>query len=475
MPPGVERPDRFYAAVRLVARFWIWFLFRDVAVRDVTHVPPAGPVLLCVNHPNNLIDSVLVGAVLPRKVHYLATASLFRNRLLGGFLTRAGAIPVHRRDGGSDRPDRNADAFAACLDALEAGKMLAIYPEGTTHAEARVQRIRTGAARIALDYETGGAAARGAARPTLAVIPVGLSFEARKSFRGCVLVAFGAPVPLAAHAAQARTDPVAAVQALTESIQAAMEAQVVHVDRIDAAEVVRAVEDLYRDELARQLRTESGLRPEAIDLFRLSRTIAEAVAYFRAHDPARVSHIWGRIQHYRASLAEHRVRDQAVSAQLAPRARTHRVRASGWAVAGLPLFVYGAAVNALPYLVPRWLAHAFARKETDYATIRLLASIVAFPLCWGLEAWLVWRMAGAGWAIVFVASLPLSGLAAYHYLRGLSRLRARLGFAALALTHRHAASRLLVERRMIIEDLERAKRDFLARTQAVPAAAGGRG
>jgi hypothetical protein len=266
---------------------------------------------------------------------------------------------------------------------------------------------------------------------------------------------------------------VAAVQALTESIQAAMEAQVVHVDRIDAAEVVRAVEDLYRDELARQLRTESGLRPEAIDLFRLSRTIAEAVAYFRAHDPARVSHIWGRIQHYRASLAEHRVRDQAVSAQLAPRARTHRVRASGWAVAGLPLFVFGAAVNALPYLVPRWLAHAFARKETDYATIRLLASIVAFPLCWGLEAWLVWRMAGAGWAIVFVASLPLSGLAAYHYLRGLSRLRARLGFAALALTHRHAASRLVVERRMIIEELERAKTDFLARTPAVPAGAGG--
>jgi hypothetical protein len=59
-------------------------------------------------------------------------------------------------------------------------------------------------------------------------------------------------------------------------------------------------------------------------------------------------------------------------------------------------------------------------------------------------------------------------------LRGLNRLRARVGFAALALTHRQAASRLLVERRMIIEDLERAKTDFLARTDAAPAAAGGR-
>jgi glycerol-3-phosphate O-acyltransferase/dihydroxyacetone phosphate acyltransferase len=472
MQPGVERADRFYAAVRLVARFWVWFLFRDVVVRDAGHVPSAGPVLLCVNHPNNLIDSLLVGTVLPRKVHYLATASLFRNRLLGGFLTRAGVIPVHRRDAGAEPGDHSTTTFAACRQALEAGKVLAIYPEGTTHAEARVQRIKTGAARIALDWELSRAAV-GASRPALAVIPVGLSFEARKSFRGRVLVAFGAAVPLAAHAAKARTDPVTAVQALTASIQAAMEAQVVHIDRIDAADVVRAVEELYRDELARQLRTESGLRPEAIDVFRLSRTIVEAVAYFKAHDPGRVARIWARIQHYRASLAEYHVRDQAVSVRLTPGEGTHRVRASGWAAVGAPVFVYGAVVNAVPYLIPRWLARAFARKETDYATIRLLASVVAFPLCWGLEAWLVSRVAGAGWAILFAASLPLSGLAAYHYLRGLNRLHARIGFAALALTHRQAASRLLVERRLIIEDLERAKTDFLARTADAAAAVGG--
>ena len=81
----------------------------------------------------------------------------------------------------------------------------------------------------------------------------------------------------------------AAVQELTDAIQAAMEAQVVHVDRIDVAEFVRAVEELYRDELARQLRAERGLPPEAIDVFRLSRTIVEAVAHFKVHDPDRVA------------------------------------------------------------------------------------------------------------------------------------------------------------------------------------------
>jgi hypothetical protein len=168
------------------------------------------------------------------------------------------------------------------------------------------------------------------------------------------------------------------------------------------------------------------------------------------------------------------VRDQAVGARLSPRPATHGARASGRLAAGLPVFLYGAAVNALPYLVPRWLARAFARKETDYATIRLLSSVAAFPLFWGLETWLVWRGAGAGWAIAFAVSLPLSGLAAYHYLRGLDRLRGRIGFAVLALTHRQAASRLLIERRLILEDLERAKADFLARPREASATAGDR-
>src|SRR3989449_9963193 len=77
--------DPFYAVVRGIARFWIWFFFERVEVRHPERVPSMGPVLLCINHPNNLIDSLLVGSVLPRKVHYLATAALFRNPLIARF------------------------------------------------------------------------------------------------------------------------------------------------------------------------------------------------------------------------------------------------------------------------------------------------------------------------------------------------------------------------------------------------------
>jgi hypothetical protein len=336
--------------------------------------------------------------------------------------------------------------------------MVAIYPEGTTHAEARVQRIKTGAARIALGYES--------QRPgRLRLIPVGLSFQARKSFGGRVLVSFGEPLTAAPYLTAYQEDPPKAVEALTTAIQWAMEAQVVHVDRIDAAALVRAVEDLYRGELVRELRAERGLGENQIDLVRLSRTIVEAVNHFKEHDPERVEALWQRIQGYRAQLARYHVRDEAVRRRLAPPPVRTRLLHSWEALIGLPVFVYGAIVNALPYFVPRWLAQRIAHKETDYATVRFLASIVAVPVFWGLETWLVARGAGGTIALLFALSLPVSGLLAFRYLRGAGRLGRVLRFSTFALTHAQDARRLVAEREAIIVDLDRAKTDYLTATR----------
>ena len=450
--------DGFYRAVRALGRFWLWFFFKSVDVRHPERVPAGGPVLLCINHPNNFIDSLLVGGALRRKVHYLATAALFRNPLVARFLRACGAIPVYRRQDDPDRMDRNLEAFAACFGAFRDGRLVAIYPEGTTHAEVRVQRIKTGAARLALGYE--------AERPReLQVIPVGLNFDARKSFRGRVLVSFGSPVPVTPYLDAYRADPVRAVAALTDAIQWGMDAEVVHVERIDESRLVNAVQELYRDELVRELREERGLSERQIDLVRLSRAIVDSITHFKRLDPERVERIWQRIQSYRALLAEYHIKDEAVRAR-GERARPRRrLRLTWQAIVGLPLFVYGATVNFLPYWIPRWVARRRSRKETDYATWRFLTAMVALPLFWGLEILIVARLAGRAAAAVFAVSLPISGIIAYRYWVGAGRFRSRLRLGALALGRAHAARRLTTERQALIAELEQAKNEYLAATK----------
>src|SRR5438552_2425572 len=344
-----DRRDWFYRLVRATARFWLWFFFKSVDVRHPERVPDAGPVLLCINHPNNFIDSLLVGAAVGRKVHYLATAGLFRRRLVARFLRACGAISVYRRQddprtcrrpptvgAGLADPattEKNADTFAACAAALAEG---------------------------------GG-------------VPRG------------------------------RIDPI-----------------------------------------------------------RLSRAIVDAVGHFRARDPERVERLWQRIEGYRALLAEYHVKDEAVRARLEPERRARRIRLGWQAVVGLPLFAYGASVNFLPYWIPRWTARRMARKETDYATWRFLASVVAYPTFWGIEVWLVARVFGAAWALAFALSLPISGAVAYRYWVGAGRLTGRLRFNVLALTREHAARRLTAERQAILTELEHAKAEYLADTKGSP-------
>src|SRR5205807_1446302 len=284
-----ERMDSFYRAVRAVARFWLWFFFKTVDVRRPERVPREGPVLLCINHPNNFIDSLVVGAAVRRKVHYLATAALFENPLVARFLLAAGAIPVWRKQDERTHAstDKNAETFAACTAAFERGALIAIYPEGTTHAEARVQRLKTGAARI------------------------------------------------------------------------------------DDAQLLQAIELLYRDVLARAVMDARGVGPRGVDRVRLSRSIVEAIGWFKAREPARVEAIWQRIRTYRALLAQYHLRDETVRARLERLPARRRIVSSWEAVVGFPFFLYGTLVNLLPYLVPRWLAQHLARKETDYATVRL--------------------------------------------------------------------------------------------------------
>ena len=267
------------------------------------------------------------------------------------------------------------------------------------------------------------------------------------------------------HADLYRDDPAKAVDALTTAIQWGMEEQVVHVDRIDAAALVQAVEQLYRDDLVRALREERGLSEREVDMLRLSRSIVDAANHFRTHEPARLERIWQHIQGYRALLAEYRVRDDAVRARL-EHSRLPRRIVTGWeAVFGLPVFAYGYLVNALPFYVPRWLARRTARKETDYATTRFLASIVAYPVFWGVETWLVGRVFGVSWVLPFALTLPVSGLLASRYLIGAGRLRNQLRLGVLALRHGTAAKQLMAERQALIAELERAKDDYLTATK----------
>jgi 1-acyl-sn-glycerol-3-phosphate acyltransferase len=77
--------------------------FRRIETSGAQMVPPDGPVIFVLNHPNGLIDPGLVFTALPRRISFLAKSTLFRLPLIGALLRAVETLPLYRRvDEGED-------------------------------------------------------------------------------------------------------------------------------------------------------------------------------------------------------------------------------------------------------------------------------------------------------------------------------------------------------------------------------------
>ena len=101
-------PDRkplLYRTIRVTMKIAMAVFFQKIEIRHGENVPKRGPVVFLANHPNSIMDALVLGVVTNRKVNYLAHAGLFSGKFKSWFLHNSGVIPVYRRQ---DAPDKMA-------------------------------------------------------------------------------------------------------------------------------------------------------------------------------------------------------------------------------------------------------------------------------------------------------------------------------------------------------------------------------
>src|ERR1041385_5149706 len=242
-------------AVTALLRVLTRVFFRRIDVVGLERVPADVPVIFAVNHPNALIDPLF----------------------LLWFVRGLDSIPVYRKEdrvpGGS-----NEETFARARAVLARGGAIAIFPEGTTHSDPRLRELKTGAARIAL----------GASMARIAIVPVGLYYTSKQTFRSSAVMQLGDPIFVRAGSLEP-----AEVEALTQRIDDALDAVTLQADSHEALDLIARGERIF-----------SAGRFDPAEELEARRRFVEGYAWLRAHDPQRLARLQSRIEQFAAGLGE---------------------------------------------------------------------------------------------------------------------------------------------------------------------------
>ena len=394
-----------HRAGRAVTSAIVYTMYRSVEISRHDTDLSDRPVIIVANHSAGFPDPVLIMYGTDRRPRFLAKATLWSNTAVGKVFDLAGVIPVNRADDGDT--DGNVDAFAACYEALRNSELIAIFPEGQIHQESTIGEIHTGAARIALGARASGAAG-------IAIVPVGLYYEAKPGRRGRIFAKVGKPldldenIGLYVEPGQDEDDSNKdAVRRLTADVAARLQDVTPDFSSKDEWRVLAAAAEVAlrsrqydpsvavsfgdREELARELQNAS---PEA------QTRILDAAAI------------------YKRVLAAQRIRDVNVAsfARVGGAIPDHTMRSIGATAALAPTAVVGLAANIVPMVAMRILSRNLRANQLLKSTIQTLASPLVYASAWtvwgavlrrrgvrfgGTTAWLCGAV--GGWALVLAS------------------------------------------------------------------------
>jgi glycerol-3-phosphate O-acyltransferase/dihydroxyacetone phosphate acyltransferase len=458
-------PTRVYRVLRTLGRLALGVFYRRIQVtglEHLEHLDQGAPTILASTHPNSIVDPLVVGIFEDRQVTFCARDGLFRVPGFGGVLRAIGAVPIRRRmdHGGSSESQANDDAFVECRAVLARGGVISIFPEGKTHSRLRVEPLKTGVARMALD----------AAEHGVHIIPVGLNYLVREAFRSDVHVAFGPP--LRVHELQARwaqdpalaEDPRAQVRALTDALGESLRTLAVHVEHQEDERLIAQVTAIVVE-----LRHDEGLEDHSpSDRTALVRRVIDAYRWLGEREPVRCARLRERVHHY---VEARRRLGLAATTSLQKRSETIGGKALGREdrslfgpvalVLGAPIAAYGFAVAFVPWGILQLVLRLGRPSRYRIALTKLLGGTSLFVGWFALLSWLLLETAGLVPAAVFASTLIPVVLFTHRYVIDLRLHRYGVRAGMRRLLHGRQLVRLAAERRRLARELGRVRTAYL--------------
>jgi 1-acyl-sn-glycerol-3-phosphate acyltransferase len=327
--------------VRLVVRWLVRLYYPRIEIEGATQVNRTGPVLLCANHANSLLDPVLIGIAVGRPVRFMAKAPLFDHPVLGPPMNALGMIPAFRASDDKKQVKRNLESLGVGANVLKNGHAMGIFPEGVSTDQSHLEVIKSGAARMAIQAAEEGAR-------DVQVVPLALIYQRKDRFRSSVWIRIAEPIEVDELLKEHDNNVRKARRSLTNELQVRLQEVVVHLDEPKWENWLGDLEIL--------LPPNNPSRKPSVYLSHRDR-IANAMNHFLKTDEPRAEAIAKEIDEYRLNVESAGLRiDSLVLRSTALRVLGVLVRDVVLLVALLLPAICGTLYHIIPFLLVRFIA-----------------------------------------------------------------------------------------------------------------------
>jgi 1-acyl-sn-glycerol-3-phosphate acyltransferase len=417
----------FYALMKRLAKIALRWYYSGIEIVGAERVPPDGPLLVVANHPNAVIDPMLIATTLSRRVTFTGKATLFENPFTRFFLGSLGMVPLRRASderarrqaGGAPDPKRNDDAFRAVIAALGKAQAVLIFPEGKSHDEPSIAPLKTGTARMALQARAAGVRA-------LTIVPIGFVFEEKSAPRTRILVEVGEPLPIDGWAGIDAPD---AVDRLTAEVDRRLRMVTVNYETAAAAaEVARASAVLAAEGLG-----PLGSGTSWADVVAVSRRVDAARrvldgAIAAGGEPAhRAAGLRGRLHDLEQVAAREQIdlRDATIDVSIGSGAG-FVVREGLITAAAAPFALLGRAIHWPALTIARAIARRRTQSGSDPAMQTMVVGAPLVLVTWAVIATAAWIYGGFIAGILALIALPMLADCDFALRDRAARARARV-------------------------------------------------
>lgn len=379
-------------------------------------LPTVGPLMIAVNHPNTLIDPLIIATLTKQRVGFLGNASIFINRWVTSIFRYFHVIPIYRKkDLKPGQESDNQTAFAECHAYLASGGTLMVFPEGTSHYELKLREIKTGTARIALSYEQDKNY-----QGNLRITPISLDYADSLQFRTVVSVQVGDPIAVSDFKELYEKEEKDGIVALTQEISDSLGAKIPTTIDKDQERFLIHAHQFYTT----YSKPEANLHVNPALSLKLRSILSRSLQTLHDQQKELYANLQLKLQRFYTILDQFSITAGFLTEKF--QRKIIPLIYPGYLLLFtllLPFYLLGLLTNYLPYMLPGKIYKALG-VDIEYKTsVLLVGGIVLFPLFYVAYMLLFQHFISDFWmySVALGLLLAVSGFVTIYFWRSMKR------------------------------------------------------